>query len=169
MTDIVQLKEDGVPKYLKTHAKGIDGVDGVLVKATGNETVLGTKNFKDGITFGNGTLLPAKRKGTLQKLIYSSTTDPGMYASGSIEFQRDGNLVTCTFAFKPTNTHNHGAKIVWELGDYAPEGQVRIPTCEGFCYLYNDPEDSNSLKIGKGLTKDQWASGTASWIAKNRI
>ncbi len=49
MSDIVQLKEDGVPKYLKTHAKAIDGVDGALVKATGNETILGTKNFQDGL------------------------------------------------------------------------------------------------------------------------
>lgn len=49
MADIVQLKEDGVAKYLKTHVNAIDGVDGVLVKATGNETILGTKNFQDGI------------------------------------------------------------------------------------------------------------------------
>ncbi|HIB1903083.1 TPA: hypothetical protein ACWWCX_002172 [Enterococcus faecium] len=49
MPDIVQLKEDGVAKYLKTHADAIDGVDGKLVKATGNETILGTKNFQDGI------------------------------------------------------------------------------------------------------------------------
>ncbi len=49
MSDIVQLKEDGVAKYLKTHADAIDGVDGKLVKATGNETILGTKNFQDGI------------------------------------------------------------------------------------------------------------------------
>lgn len=34
MSDIVQLKEDGVAKYLKTHADAIDGVDGKLVKAT---------------------------------------------------------------------------------------------------------------------------------------
>ena len=49
MPDIVQLKEDGVAKYLKTHADAIDGVDGKLVRATGNETILGTKNFQDGI------------------------------------------------------------------------------------------------------------------------
>ena len=42
MVDIVQLKEDGVAKYLKTHdADAIDGVDGKLVRATGNETILG--------------------------------------------------------------------------------------------------------------------------------
>ena len=46
MSDIVQLKEDGVAKYLKTHADAIDGVDGKLVKATGNETILGVKISK---------------------------------------------------------------------------------------------------------------------------
>ncbi|EJV09142.1 hypothetical protein HMPREF1338_01713, partial [Enterococcus faecalis ERV68] len=48
MADIVQLKENGVVKYMKTHADAIDGVEGKLVKAVGNETVLGTKNFQDG-------------------------------------------------------------------------------------------------------------------------
>ncbi|MDT2635716.1 hypothetical protein P7D52_08125 [Enterococcus dongliensis] len=52
MADIVQLKEDGVAKYLKTHADAIDGIDGKLVKASGNETILGTKNFQDGIQVG---------------------------------------------------------------------------------------------------------------------
>ena len=169
MADIIQLMEKGVGKYVKTHVRGIDGVDGVLVKATGNETILGTKNFQDGITFDDGSLLPAKRKGALQEVIYSSESDPGSFASGSIDLHRDGNLVTCTFAFKPTKTLVDGAKIVWSLGDYAPENVVRIPTCEANCYLYSDPNDGDSIKIGKGLTKDQWASGTISWIAKNRI
>lgn len=52
MADVVQLKEDGVVKYMKTHAKAIDGVDGVLAKATGNETYLGTKNFQEGLQVG---------------------------------------------------------------------------------------------------------------------
>ena len=46
MPDIVQLKENGVNKYMKTHADAIDGIEGKLVKAVGNETILGTKIFK---------------------------------------------------------------------------------------------------------------------------
>ena len=167
MADIVQLKENGVGKYLKAHANGIDGIDGSLVKATGNETIKGVKNFEDGIIFGE--LLAAKRKATLAKKVYSSSTDPGMFASGSIEFTRDGNLVTCTFAFKPKNTLASGAKIVWSLGEFEPDTQIRIPTCEGNCYLYVDLGDGYSVKIGGGLTNAQWASGSISWIARNRI
>jgi hypothetical protein len=140
-----------------------------FVSKTENETVLGTKNFQDGITFGDGSLLPSKRKSAISKKIYSPETDPGMYANGMIELERDGNLVTCTFAFKPVNTHAHGAKVIWSLGEFEPEGTIRMPTCEGGCYLYTDPTDGNAIKIGKGLTKDQWATGTMSWIAKNRI
>lgn len=46
MPDIVQLKEDGVAKYLKTHADAIDGVDGKLVKATGMKLFWVLKTFK---------------------------------------------------------------------------------------------------------------------------
>ncbi|HHZ8250495.1 TPA: hypothetical protein ACWL7Y_002513 [Enterococcus faecalis] len=56
MADIVQLKENGVVKYMKTHADAIDGVEGKLVKAVGNETILGTKNFQDGLKVGNKAL-----------------------------------------------------------------------------------------------------------------
>lgn len=52
MSKIAQLRENGEDKYLKTHVQAIDGIDGALVRATGNETILGTKNFKDGLLIG---------------------------------------------------------------------------------------------------------------------
>ncbi|MHC0425752.1 hypothetical protein ACYI99_13735, partial [Enterococcus faecalis] len=56
-TDIVQLKENGTVKYMKTHADAIDGIEGKLVKAVGNETILGTKDFADGaLSKGNAVL-----------------------------------------------------------------------------------------------------------------
>ena len=45
MADIMQLEENDVLKYMKTHVAAIDGLDGVLVKATGDESIGGTKNF----------------------------------------------------------------------------------------------------------------------------
>lgn len=45
MVDIVQLKENGVVKYMKIYVDVIDGVEGKLVKVVGNEIVLGIKNF----------------------------------------------------------------------------------------------------------------------------
>ncbi|MBO0456275.1 hypothetical protein JZO77_05925 [Enterococcus hulanensis] len=58
-TDIVQLKENGVAKYLKTHANAIDGLDGVLVKATGDESIGGTKNFTGALNVKSKRVLTA--------------------------------------------------------------------------------------------------------------
>ncbi|MTD42457.1 hypothetical protein GIX45_28280 [Erwinia sp. CPCC 100877] len=49
MVDIVQLRENGVPKYLRTHAKAIEGAEVAFVSKTANETVTGIKNFPDGL------------------------------------------------------------------------------------------------------------------------
>lgn len=57
MADIIQLKENGVIQYTKAHAKGIDGIDGVLVKASGNENIAGNKNFTGAITLNSKRLL----------------------------------------------------------------------------------------------------------------
>lgn len=96
MADIVQLKEDGVAKYLKTHANAIDGVDGVLVKATGNETILGTKNFQDGLQFAGKNVLVAPIVRTLGD---SNRIDENVtYLVGHLV--RQGNIVTVQGYFK---------------------------------------------------------------------
>lgn len=96
MADIVQLKEDGVAKYLKTHAKAIDGVDGALVKATGNETILGTKNFRDGLQVAGKNVLYAPFIKTLgdDNRIDENVT----YLVGHLV--RQGNIVTVQGYFK---------------------------------------------------------------------
>lgn len=49
MADIVQLEEKGNLLYPKTHVSAIDNFENVVVKKTGNETINGIKNFKDGL------------------------------------------------------------------------------------------------------------------------
>lgn len=49
MTKLVQLKENGEYKYIKTHVEGIDGIDGALVRADGDESIGGSKNFADSL------------------------------------------------------------------------------------------------------------------------
>ncbi|MFB8500181.1 hypothetical protein ACFC5Q_04775 [Enterococcus hirae] len=44
MSDILQLKENGVPKYLKTHVDAIDGKE-ELVQTSENQSIDGFKNF----------------------------------------------------------------------------------------------------------------------------
>lgn len=45
MSDIVQLKENGIPKYLKTHVAAIDGKE-ELVQTSGNQSIDGFKDFQ---------------------------------------------------------------------------------------------------------------------------
>ncbi|MCV2499000.1 hypothetical protein [Melissococcus plutonius] len=47
MADIVQLKENGVSKYLKTHVNAVDGINGELVSTQGDAKISGIKNFTD--------------------------------------------------------------------------------------------------------------------------
>lgn len=89
MSDIVQLKEDGVAKYLKTHADAIDGIDGKLVKATGNETILGTKNFKDGLQLSGVSVVPDSL--ATKNIATTNTTD--FTATSNVIFYRWGRLV----------------------------------------------------------------------------
>lgn len=84
MSDIVQLKEDGVAKYLKTHADAIDGVDGKLVKATGNETILGVKNFQDGVQSKSKNVLIQNGEKVYD---HTSATDSSIQ-SGVVRFVR---------------------------------------------------------------------------------
>lgn len=41
---IIQLKENGVPKFLRTHVNAIEGKE-ELVQTSGNQSVDGFKNF----------------------------------------------------------------------------------------------------------------------------
>ncbi|MEI5994774.1 hypothetical protein [Candidatus Enterococcus mansonii] len=53
MADIVQLEEKGNLLYPKTHVDAIDRLEETVVKKSGNETIGGVKNFKDGLQSGS--------------------------------------------------------------------------------------------------------------------
>ncbi|SET95488.1 hypothetical protein SAMN04487821_1341, partial [Enterococcus malodoratus] len=109
MADIVQLKEDGVAKYLKTHADAIDGIDGKLVKATGNETILGTKNFQDGVQIkGN---LPVLTKSVNDYASVDKNNNASVISNGSMKLYRRGDIVYLTGSFQLSAAKNNQA--VW--------------------------------------------------------
>ena len=106
MSDIVQLKENGVPKYLKTHVDAIDGVEGKLVRATGNETILGIKNFKDGLQIGG--ISAVTDKFASKSVTTTNTTD---FMSGSkVIFYRWGRLVVAQIEISNKNANFAGWK-----------------------------------------------------------
>ncbi|HAR1789413.1 TPA: hypothetical protein IZ499_002072 [Enterococcus faecium] len=91
MADIVQLKEDGVPKYLKTHVEAIDGKE-ALVQTEGDQAIAGHKNFSGSVTINNKRVL---------------TTDDNKYEvvtltvtngnTGSAKLYREGKTVSIYF------------------------------------------------------------------------
>lgn len=173
MSDIVQLKEDGVPKYLKTHVNGIDGIDGSLVKATGNETVLGVKNFQDGLqSKGNNVLT---HKGVVTRK-YSNADFPSEIASGYITFVRYGDVVQVVFNFK-TRANKDFAKdqsIIWGIAaDFqadTSEGQYfGLTNTSGTTSLVKITASGATLTAHSTLTKDTWYAGTVTYLAKNKL
>ena len=98
MPDIVQLKENGVNKYMKTHADAIDGIEGKLVKAVGNETILGTKNFQDGIQVKGKE--PVLTNAKADYAMVDKDNNASVMSGGSLKLYRRGDLVYLTGSFQ---------------------------------------------------------------------
>ncbi|EOL47814.1 hypothetical protein [Enterococcus caccae] len=120
MADIVQLEEKGNLLYPKTHTSAIDNFDETVVKKTGNETISGVKNFKDGIQINGENLINDK--------IYSLASIPlGFGVIGGLN--RVGNLVTLSVHANQNNTRSNGQSNLAEkipLG-YRPTQMQCIP------------------------------------------
>lgn len=174
MTDIVQLKEDGVAKYLKTHADAIDGIDGKLVKATGNETILGTKNFQDGLQLGGLGVQAGMIERAITDADRSDTTNVSNVKG---KLTRVGNMVFLTFGFSCDNWPS-GIEPRWIIK--IPNGFKRDQGYPAQTHLElgrnaNQPADArafidqasmiqaksgagNSYIAGSWITKDPWPS-----------
>ena len=93
MTKIVQLKDGDGYKYLKTHVDAIDGIDGKLVKATGDENISGKKNFLDSLSINS------KRVLTVDDLPSDNTSLSVVNGNdGTVRLYRQGKVVTIFFA-----------------------------------------------------------------------
>ncbi|NVN78878.1 hypothetical protein GM526_17615 [Enterococcus avium] len=165
MADIVQLKENGVGKYMKTHVDAIDGVDGKLVKATGNETILGTKDFKDGLQVDGIAVLSAK---SASQTFDSTTT--GEIQAGSIKFVRKGPFVIATLNFQVrsdrdiTQDQNIFSGLNSNLACDA-DFTESISTYGGTTALIN--VQATKMTARTTLVKDTWYIGRIVYEAKN--
>ncbi|QDJ06835.1 hypothetical protein [Enterococcus faecalis] len=169
MVDIVQLKENGTVKYMKTHADAIDGIEGKLVKAVGNETVLGTKDFADGaLSKGNAVL-------TQNGFKYKSftSTDFDTLQGGSVTFERYGDIVSVQFTIQ-TRADRDFAKdqvIAWGIpAEFQPNTDKLFPLISsigsgGIVKFVNGA----SISAQTTITKNTWYWGTITYIAKNRL
>ena len=160
MTKIVQLKDGDGFKYLKTHADAIDGIDGKLVKATGNETILGTKNFQDGLQVKGKSLDDRMLKPIITKTIGSENSN---ITSGSITLYRLGENVMFSCSFSLARIWYKNTPLL-ELGaEYEPAIAVRM-NLSGDRQIY---VEDGKLKANTDFKVGDWITVSLSWIAKN--
>ncbi|WP_314578658.1 hypothetical protein [Enterococcus gilvus] len=165
MADIVQLKEDGVAKYLKTHADAIDGVDGKLVKASGNETILGIKNFQDGLQSGGIPVMTAKTASQT----FDSGTSPEIQA-GAIKLSRYGQYVIANLNFqvRADRDISQDQNIFYGLNsDLACDADFMdfVTSYSGATALVN--VTANKMAARTTLVKSTWYVGRFFYKAKN--
>ncbi|WP_423252657.1 hypothetical protein [Melissococcus plutonius] len=93
MTDIVQLKEDGKSKYLKTHVNAIDGVNGELVSTQGDTKIIGKKDFEHLTINGRSPQTGSYQKG-LKMADIDSDNVKSMITESTFQFNRVGDITT---------------------------------------------------------------------------
>lgn len=105
MSDIVQLKENGVPKYLKTHFRAIDGAE-ALVQISGNQSVDGFKNFLQTPTVND---VPVILDRFVSKTV--KTTNTTDFTNESlVRFERWGRLIVANFEITNKSSNFAGWK-----------------------------------------------------------
>ncbi|MDT2640631.1 BppU family phage baseplate upper protein [Enterococcus dongliensis] len=148
-------------------------VQGKFVSATGNETILGTKNFQDGLQVKGNNVLA--HKGVVIKK-YSNADFPTEIASGYITLVRYGDVIQAVFNFK-TRIDRDFAKdqsIIWGIAaDFqadTSEGQYfGLTNTDGTTSLVKITASGATLTAHSTLTKDTWYAGTVTYLAKNKL
>lgn len=160
----MQLKEDGEYKYIKTHADAIDGIDGKLVRAFGNESIAGVKNFQDGAqSKGKNVLI---QNGT-QNYDHTSATDSAIQ-SGMIRFIRYGDLVIVNFNFQCRNANiNSGGTIIGSMETEIISSHSIQVDITGDKAVTLDA--SGKLIALWGLNANSYYAGSAMYFAKNKL
>ncbi|EOL41615.1 hypothetical protein RV11_GL002863 [Enterococcus phoeniculicola] len=77
MADIVQLQENGVKKYLKTHVNAVDGIEEKYVDKTSNETIDGIKTFVKTPLIGTQKVAVVEDTGWKTLPITGAASQPG--------------------------------------------------------------------------------------------
>lgn len=164
MAEIVQLMENGVPKYLKTHAKAIEGSAEAFVSKTENEVVAGIKDYKDGLLSKGNSVLTAKSELVVE---YNKFTTAGIQ-SGSIKFVRYGDFIEVLYDFQcKTTIASSGDGVLIALINSNMLPSHAVPTSVSDKRL--TVTENGKLVANWGLTAPEWYVGSAFYLAKNKL
>ena len=162
MADIIQLKEDGVAKYIKTHADAIDGIDGKLVRAVGNETVFGTKNFEDGAQVKGKNVVVGDTGWTNLDAISGSGA-----MSKDFRIRREGNVVTLVANWTSDSTTGQKSILTIPTGYRLPLSRLPVAATNmsngNVAYAI---VDSSTLKVSVDVGNNSF-SVLATWMTND--
>lgn len=140
-----------------------------FISLTENETVLGIKNFANGLQVGGNNVL--SQNGV--KRLYLNSTQNSSFNAGSATFVRYGDYVTLFLNFQ-----------VRSSGDLVRDANVVADTIiddiyephENFHFFIGTESNQAVVKfVGKAvkansvLTSSQWYVGTVTYLAKNKL
>lgn len=127
MADIVQLEENGVMKYLKTHAKAVEGLD----------------KYIDELTTDSGWIPLVVKNGAISTAYYRRI-DNTIIFRGYVDFVKKGDFATLPSNYRPIDTV--GAIGIRRSGLANQYATIYIKT-DGVMELVATPTDAVSIYL----------------------
>ncbi|MGH1833293.1 BppU family phage baseplate upper protein [Enterococcus gilvus] len=135
-----------------------------FVSKTENETILGSKNFQDGLQVGGRNVLS---QNGIQNYDHTSATDSAIQ-SGMIRFIRFGDFILVNFNFQCRSTNiASGGNIIGVLeSDILPTNSIQIDITGDKAVTV---ETSGKLTALWGLNANSYYAGSAVYFARNKL
>ncbi|WP_336622238.1 BppU family phage baseplate upper protein [Enterococcus sp.] len=135
-----------------------------FVSKTENETVLGSKNFQDGLQVGGRNVLSQNGEILFD---HTSETDSSIQ-SGMVRFKRYGDWVLVNFNFqcRTTNIASGGNLIGVLEADIIPSGSIQVDITYDKALTI---DASGKVTALWGLDANKYYIGSAMYFAKNKL
>lgn len=142
-------------------------VQGKFVSTTGNETILGTKNFQDGIQVKGK--LPVLTKSVNDYASVDKNNNASVISDGSMKLYRRGDIVYLTGSFK-LSAAKYNQAVWFNVPSWAaPIDRPRMYWSSGsnFYLLAFDPSTINNIICIDNVAQDTWLTGSFCWLARD--
>lgn len=135
-----------------------------FVSRTENETVLGVKNFANGLQVGGNNVLSQKGEIVFD---HTSATDSSIQ-SGVVRFVRYGDMVLVNFNFQCRSANiNSGGNLIGNLEtDIIPAYSIQVDVTEDKALTI---DASGKITALWGLDANKYYAGSAMYFAKNKL
>lgn len=144
-----------------------DAIQGQSVTQTGDQEIAGVKNFNESLKFKDNTVLT--QKGLLTST-HNNANGNYVLKSGSVEFERWGDWVTCYI-----NLQIYEKDLLKDQGLIKDIPGDLLPVKNRFFQVSGGADsaivkfDGNYLKPHSTMKANGWYFGTITYLAKNRI